>query len=300
MVFRRPARELQPLSVRSSDLAICLASWTPGHLRSYPWRSDNQAPYAVLVSELLVKRTTAAAVARVFPGFLARFPNVVALHAAPPETIEGSLSLVGLQVQRAKSIKAMAAYLIDVHGGEIPSTLPELLKVPGIGAYSARAVLSFGFGVPAAVVDSNVERVLKRAFAKSLGDAPTRDQLQRLADELLPEEHRTHNYAMLDLGAMVCRYNNPRCGECPLAEFCDSAGVPAKPRKSTPDGDELRAARASARISQAALAKRAGVAKATIVGIEYGRRTARPETMRVLREAMVEYSAKSAPSSYDS
>ena len=121
----------------------------------------------------------------------------------------------------------MANFIVDRYAGAIPADLDSLLEVPQIGEYAARAVMSFGHGIPAAVVDSNVIRVLGRLFSQTLGKRPTLVQLQELADVLLPDQgHQQFNWAVLDLGALVCRYDRPKCEICPLMAICDTNQLP--------------------------------------------------------------------------
>ena len=170
-----------------------------------------------------MKRPNAAAAARVFPSFIARFPDPESLRRAPTGEVEEALRPVGLYRQRAKGLKEMAEYLVGEHEGRVPDSRTELEKVPHLGPYSSRAVLSFGHGCPAAIVHSNVVRVLGRVYRRRLGKSPSLSPTQALADLLVDaEHHQTFNWALLDLGAMVCRYGTPLCGECPLAGFCDT------------------------------------------------------------------------------
>lgn len=130
---------------------------------------------------------------------------------------------IGLQVQRARSTEALAAHLSRTEAGTVPNDLQRLLAVPGIGAYGARAVLSFAHGRPYAIVDSNVRRVLSRVFEGTLPDRPSDTVIQQVADTLLPREgHALHNFALLDLSAAICRYQRPRCSVCPLSRSCDA------------------------------------------------------------------------------
>ena len=172
----------------------------------------------MLIAEVLLKRTTAKAAARTYLPFIARFPDLASISEAAVEDVKQVLLPVGLYRQRAKGLKEMAAHLWKEHGGRVPDDLASLQRVPHLGPYSARAVLSFAHGRPVAVVDSNVQRVFGRLYGRRLGGAPSVADVQALADLVLPtKNHRTFNWALLDLGAMVCRYDIPRCHVCPLA-----------------------------------------------------------------------------------
>ena len=282
-----------PVNKRGKFLCSTL-NWAADHFRDYPWRKNLDCPYAILVAEQLLKRTTAAAASRIYEEFLRQFPDLTTLSESSEEKLSIALARVGLQRQRAKAIKALALYLVNVESGVIPSELNKLLAVPGLGEYSARAVLSFGFDIPTAVVDSNVERVLSRVFQDSLPAKPTQRALQELADRLLPEKsHRVFNFALLDLGALVCRYVGPKCEECPLAHVCDYykqskqmviRETPARYEASI--GAKLRRLRQEKGLSLVKLAQNSGVSKLTIIRIESGKTSPRDETLRKLATAL--------------
>jgi len=132
-------------------------------LRHFPWREPGRNPYEVLIAELLLKRTTSTAAARLYKKFLSKkflsqYPNIKKLARAHTRSLSGLFKNIGLQEQRARAAKALAKYLISERGGRVPSGLEELQRIPGVGDYTARALLSVAFGIPTAVVDSNVER----------------------------------------------------------------------------------------------------------------------------------------------
>ena len=183
------------------------------------------------MAEMLLKRTTATAAARIYEQFLRRFPSVEALDRARQRTVEKALETVGLQKQRARGFKQMARYLIDVEDGAVPDDAERLARIPHVGAYAAAAVASIAMNVPAAVVDSNVERIVRRVFKRQLGTKPVPPVTRSLAQRLLPRaDHRDFNLALLDFGAAVCRYGEPRCAGCPIQHLCDYGGeVGAEP-----------------------------------------------------------------------
>ena len=267
-----------------------LLGWSADHLRDFPWRRPhNLTPYRVLVAELLLKRTTASAAARVYGSFLDRFPDLARLSEALYAELETAFSPLGLHKQRAKSTAAMTGYLSARHSSEIPSVLSELLNVPGIGQYSSRAVLSFGFDQPFAVVDGNVQRILGRVYGSSISSGSPVSQHQQIVDRLLPiERHRDFNYALIDIGSMVCRPSMPKCGECPLAGVCDYQNgrtiVPDRPLLA--ESTLIKQMRGSKGMSLTTLCELSGVSKLTIVNIEQGRTKARPSTVSKILEAL--------------
>ena len=276
-----------------SSFADRVLKWADKNFSDFPWR-QHRSPYEILVAEVLLKRTTASAAARVYDDFLLRFPSLQDIASAPDEELVKALSSVGLQRQRARSMKHLAGWLLSQHNGSIPSDLEGLLEVPGLGDYSAAAILSFGYGVPAAVLDANVERILLRVFSNTMLPRPSWTLLRELAQHLLPKEgHREYNYGLLDLGRLICRYAGPRCGECPLASICDFYNRSTR-RGTRQVGDEisaalpskLRAIRRDRGLSLKRLADIAKVSKLTVIRIETGRTSPRRETLEKLGKAL--------------
>ncbi len=155
-------------------------------------------------------------VPRVIPAwraFLARFPDPAACAAAPASGVIRAWAGLGYN-RRALNLHRAATAIVERHGGVVPSALPALLELPGIGPYTARAVLAFAFEQTAGVLDTNTARVLARSAGRRL----SRADAQALADELVPDGHGwAWNQAMLDLGALCCTTSRPRCDACPLA-----------------------------------------------------------------------------------
>ena len=270
-----------------------MLSWADKNLSIFPWR-QSRSPYEILIAEVLLKRTTAAAVARVYEDFLLKFPSLLEILAAPDEELVRILSSVGLQRQRARALKRLATWLLSKHGDCIPRDLEGLLAVPGLGNYSANAILSFGHDVPAAVLDGNVERILLRVFGNVLPSHPTQALLNEVACNLAPEErHQEYNYGLLDLGRQVCRYVHPRCGECPLASVCDfsirssgkgTGGLEEESIQGLPR--KLRAIRLDRGLSLVRLAEIANISKLTVIRIEAGKSSPRFQTLEKLAQAL--------------
>ncbi len=277
----------------SSSFADRVLEWGSVNFSDFPWRSS-PSPYEILIAELLLKRTTATAAARVYKDFLVRFPSLQDVASAADEELVKELSSVGLQHQRARSMKRLAVWILSERDGEIPSDLEGLLNVPGLGEYSATAILSFGYGVPAAVLDTNVERILVRVFGNTLPPRPSSASLRELAQVLLPKEgHREYNYGLLDLGRQVCKYVDPRCGECPLASECDFYNVLSGTKSQhiregtkTAYPSKLRAIRHDRGLSLKRLAEIANLSKLTVINIEAGRTSPRRRTLEKLAQAL--------------
>ncbi len=188
--------------------------WAPTGWRDLPWRRTRD-PWAVLVSEVMLQQTQVARVIPRWHAFLARFPDPPACAAAPLGEVIGEWVGLGYN-RRAVMLHRAAAAVVAHHGGQLPSTLPGLLALPGLGPYTARAVLAFAFEQPVAVVDTNVARVLARAVA---GRRLTAREVQATADAARPAPAGlswTWNQALLDLGARHCTSRRPSCDRCPL------------------------------------------------------------------------------------
>ncbi len=185
-------------------------------LRAWPWRATRD-PWAVLVSEVMLQQTQAPRVVGPYGRFLGRFPTPTACAEASPAEVLRCWAGLGYN-RRALALQRAAARIVGEHGGEVPCSLAALEQLPGVGAYTARAVLCFAFGQPVGVVDTNVRRVLQRAW---LGRALPPRALQAEADRLVPPERSwAYHQALMDLGARTCTSRRPRCGTCPLAGLC--------------------------------------------------------------------------------
>lgn len=189
--------------------------WEEEHWVPYPWRVD-RTPYKVLVAEVLLQRTTRKAVSRIYSNFLSKFPDIFSIYVASTTELEQALRPIGLYKQRAVRLKEIAKAIVEEFGGVIPCDYVSLSRVYGVGPYIAGAVLSFGCGKRAPVVDSNVMRLLKRAF----GIDGLRQAIEFLWDIVPEKGHETFNYGLIDLGAYVCTYRGPKCRECPLKPYC--------------------------------------------------------------------------------
>ncbi len=192
-----------------------------------PWRATRD-PWAVLVSEVMLQQTQVSRAVPAFRGFLGRFPTPTACAGASLGDVLRAWQGLGYN-RRARSLHRAARVMVENHGGEVPSELTDLLALPGVGAYTARAVLAFAFEVEIGVVDTNAGRILARAVA---GESVTRRDAQSLVDSMVPSRRAWEfNQALLDLGATVCVATDPACGGCPIRKRCrwSASG------RSTPD-----------------------------------------------------------------
>jgi len=178
-------------------------------------------PYEVIVAEILLQRTTAAGVAQAYPGFVDRYPSWASLGQAPLEDLEKALRPLGLWRQKALAFQQLARS-IEANGGVVPRTRKGLEHLPGIGPYTASAVLAIVFGRAEPLLDVNVARLLGRFLgsSESAESSPGRS-LRALALRLVRSKRGLEvNWAALDFGALVCRARSPRCPECPLRSRC--------------------------------------------------------------------------------
>ena len=193
-----------------------LLTWAEGVRADLPWRATRD-PWAILVSELMLQQTQVSRVVGPYQAFLARFPTAAACaEAAVAEVV---LAWEGLGYnRRAVNLHRAAEVIVSEHGGRPPDDLDALLALPGVGPYTARAVLVFAYERDHGVVDTNAARFLARAAAGHRLDAAA---AQELADTLVPLGRGwAWNQAVLDLGAQVCIKRAPRCGECPISGSC--------------------------------------------------------------------------------
>jgi A/G-specific adenine glycosylase len=206
--------------------------WYAAHARDLPWRVPGTSPWAVLVSEVMLQQTPVTRVEPVYRAWLARWPAPAALAAETPGEAVRAWGRLGYP-RRALRLHAAATEIVARHDGELPATYGELLALPGVGGYTAAAVMSFAYGERYAVLDTNVRRVLARAVAGRAEPAPSLTAAeQRLAESLLPTEPATAArwaVAVMELGALVCTARSPACDRCPVAGRCawQLAGRPA-------------------------------------------------------------------------
>lgn len=233
---------LKPIARQSpSDDApafrLALRGWFEKHGKDYPWRRTSD-PYAVLVSEVMLQQTQIATVLGrgFYTRFLERFPDVATLAAAEDDVLLKAWEGLGYY-RRARMLREAAKAVLQRHGGAFPGELDVLLALPGIGRYTAGAVLSFAFDKPAPIVDGNVARVLARLFdrADPIDGTPMQKWLWETAGELLDRDHpRVFNSALMELGQTHCRPGVPDCLSCPVAGFCaakEPAALPVKAKR---------------------------------------------------------------------
>ena len=210
--------------------ATQLIAWFDAHARELPWRNPGTTPWGVLVSEVMLQQTPVHRVADVWSEWMARWPTPSSLATERPGTAVRAWGKLGYP-RRALRLHAAALVIAAQYDDDVPADVDALLSLPGIGAYTARAVAAFGYGQRVPVVDTNVRRVVARAvrgMAEPAAPSTSRDLAD--VDAVLPEAQADRfSAALMELGAIVCTTRRPRCVDCPVAGDCAwiSAGKPA-------------------------------------------------------------------------
>ena len=198
-----------------------LLKWYRANGRDLPWRNTSD-PYHILVSEIMLQQTQVDRVLPKYLEWLDKYPSLEALATAPEHEVSATWYPLGYNV-RPKRLQTIARESVARYGGRLPADEATLLSFKGIGAYTAGAIRSFAFRERAAILDTNVARVLFRVFVNR-GDAKThgmKRHLWRLSEAMVPVRHVfDFNQALMDFGAMVCVARNPRCLICPMRKNC--------------------------------------------------------------------------------
>jgi endonuclease-3 len=181
-----------------------------------------ETPFQLLVATILAAQCTDARVNMVTPGLFERWPAPRDFVEASQEELEQAIFTTGFFRNKAKAIRGASAALVERFGGEVPRTMEELTSIPGIGRKSANVILGHCFGVPGMVVDTHVKRI---ANLLGLVDADDPEKIEHALEPLFPPEKWTKlGHLMQDFGREICVARRPRCGECPIAPLCPSAG----------------------------------------------------------------------------
>lgn len=225
-------------------MSVTLLAWYDANAREMPWRVPPQArkagvrpdAYAIWMSEIMLQQTTVATVRAYFTRFIARWPTVADLAAAQDADVMGEWAGLGYYA-RARNLLKCARVVVAEHGGAFPADHDALLKLPGIGPYTAAAVSSIAFDLPHAVLDGNVERVMARLYDLHTPLPSAKPEMMARAAALTPQT-RPGDYAqaVMDLGATICTPKSPACGICPWRSPCAAraAGTAPELPKKTP------------------------------------------------------------------
>jgi len=208
---------------KSRRFAENLISWHRTNSASFPWR-EAKDPYKILVSEMLLRKTTRKQVKEIFPFFFQKYSSFSALADSPHREIEEMIRPLGMEHKRAQLLKELADRIVLEHGGAVPTTEEALLMLPGVGRYAANAVLCFVAGRNVPLVDTNAIRVVQRVFSlkPKKKRARTDPEVWEFVSRLIPRgKGREFNLAILDFASAVCTARNPKCSSCPNNEICD-------------------------------------------------------------------------------
>ncbi len=206
---------------RAPDFRRRLLRWFRRHGRDLPWRRTRD-PYHVIVSEFMLQQTPVSRVEAYYERFLDRYPSVGSLAAAPPAAVRESWEGLGYY-RRAANLHLLARRVVAEHKGVIPADPAILLGLPGVGRYTAGAVASFAYERSTPAVDTNVGRVLRRAFHPRLRKRGAERRLWATGAALVPRQGKRaweFNQAIMELGALICTARVARCGECPVRAVC--------------------------------------------------------------------------------
>jgi A/G-specific adenine glycosylase len=213
-----PPKSRAQRTLQASTFRRRLLRWFRRHGRDLPWRRTRD-PYHVVVSEFMLQQTQVARVAAFYPRFLARYPTIETLAAAPPASVRESWEGLGYY-RRAANLHRLAQTVMAEHGGVVPRDPAVLARLPGVGRYTAGAVACFAYERPAAAVDTNVARVIRRVFHPR--DSTDR-RVWETAASIVPRRGRTawaFNQGIMELGALVCTARVARCDGCPVKKSC--------------------------------------------------------------------------------
>ena len=211
----------------SDSPAAALLAWYDVHRRVLPWRAlpgERADPYRVWLSEIMLQQTTVQAVGPYYREFLFRWPAVQSLAAAPLDEVLAAWAGLGYYA-RARNLHRAAKVVVEEFGGEFPASFEELVKLPGVGTYTAGAIAAIAFDLPFVAMDANAERVLARLFAVEEPLPKAKARLHELGHRLVPQT-RPGDFAqaLMDLGAAICTPKKPACESCPVNSHCASFG----------------------------------------------------------------------------
>ena len=213
---------------KPDEISAALLAHYDLHKRDLPWRMSDHSqkpdPYHVWLSEIMLQQTTVAAVKPYYAKFLKLWPTVQELARAAEADVMAHWAGLGYYA-RARNLRRCAQMVDQQYGGEFPETETELLKLPGVGAYTAAAIAAIAFGEAAVVVDANVERVVARLFAIDTPLPAGKKAIYAATASITPQD-RAGDFAqaMMDLGAGICSVKAPKCDVCPLSHFCKGFG----------------------------------------------------------------------------
>jgi A/G-specific adenine glycosylase len=221
--------------IGASALTEILLNWYHAHKRPLPWRDDPQG-YTVWISEIMAQQTQMDRVVPYFERFLALFPNVAILADASEDAVLKAWEGLGYY-SRARNLHKAAKEIVRVRGGGFPTEYEDVLSLPGVGPYTAGAIMSIAYNRPCIAVDANVERVMARLYdiAEPVRQKKTAAFIRQKTEEMMPEEApRDFTQALMEFGALICSPRQPRCSACPLSSYCKAFAEETVPQRPVP------------------------------------------------------------------
>jgi A/G-specific adenine glycosylase len=231
-VYEFTETRMKQLLLESTEFRNLLIAWFLGHGRKLPWRQTTN-PYCILVSELMLQQTQVSTVVGYYRRWIERFPTVEALASASEPEVLRAWQGLGYYA-RARNLHRCAKVLVQNTGGEFPTSVDQLMQLPGVGRYTAGAIASFAFDQCVGIVDSNVARVLSRLIdlRQAVDSSAGERTVWKWAEKLVQcDQPRLFNSALMELGAMVCRPRKPGCTICPVRRYCGATDPGSLPRK---------------------------------------------------------------------
>lgn len=230
--WRREQRDTRKVS----DIHTTLIAWFKKNARDLPWRTSDTTPWQVLVSEIMLQQTPASRVAPQYEAWIHRWPDAQSLSAASPADVIRQWDKLGYP-NRALRLQETARIVNSQYGGQLPQDYAELIALPGIGDYTANAILGFAYQKRSTVLDTNIRRVIARVWHGQERPSPVVSKTERqFAEQLVPTSPRKAakwNIAIMEFGALLCTAQKPQCTNCPLSNQCawKQAGFPSSDYK---------------------------------------------------------------------
>jgi len=199
-----------------------ILKWYEKNKEFYPWRSEND-PFKILLSEILLRKTDRKKVAILYPQISEYIGSPIKIVNTDLKKLEEFLKPLGLYKERARQLKQAAEFILNQFNGRIPENLNDLLKIPGVGRYTANAVLCFAHKKRVPLIDANLIRILKRYFNLTSNKSRERDDRlfwEFISDIIPPDHTKEFYYGILDFSNQICRAKNPKCSNCPLNSYC--------------------------------------------------------------------------------
>ena len=211
---------MDPFVAKCQNLSKMLRAWGKIHTRHFPWRIT-RTPYNVLIAEVMLHRTKAEQVASIYSEFIQKYPDIRFLAEANSADLIDILYPLGLH-WRIELMHKMAKEIVEKYSGIIPIEKEKLLALPGVGEYIASALRCFSLGYPEPLLDTNTVRIIGRYFGMKISESSRRNKNFRQIYSTLIDRYkpREFNYAMIDLGALICKANDPLCEKCPISNQC--------------------------------------------------------------------------------